>query len=81
MYQALSHSPEVKRYEMRILQGMKIGNLMTEILREQSFTFKYVMDHSQNNLDQLQHAQVIICKLRCSLKFSVVKVRFGNPMR
>ncbi|XP_063688200.1 uncharacterized protein LOC134821388 [Bolinopsis microptera] len=58
VYQALSHSPEVKRYEMRILQGMKIGNLMTEILREQSFTFKYVMDRSHGNLNKLQHAQI-----------------------
>ena len=38
--------------------GMKIGNLMTEIQREQSFTYMYVMDDSISNLNKLQHAQV-----------------------
>ena len=37
---------------------MKIGSLMTEILREQSFTYMYVMDHSHSNLNKLRHAQV-----------------------
>ena len=42
---------------------------MTEILREQSFTFKYVMDHSDSNRNKLQHAQVVQLILTFSYKF------------
>ena len=59
---------------------MKIGNLMTEILREQSFTFKYVMDHSEGNLEKLEHAQVGVVTLPCQRVKRRPREELRNPL-